>query len=467
LFPELQLHPELINHLPPMRLFRFIHQAVVSRNLDNVRRLIQLGAHVELLTASNRSAIHVAMQTSCADIAHFLRQQLDAVIAGADPARKAAATKVAESLVVRPAPLLGHYGGCDFGVSGDLTIAAIKKTVLKDKTAAQSAYVREDPQAETVAFVRGLRPVHRMSVTVFEKVLTSGTLMTRAQLQRLADASLAVRLQELVESHQNLANLLQQDQLRPHMRNGYAFVLKFAVLLCFDEAAGDAQKRRELADFKIVDVEGREVAGEVQRLRNEVGDLEGALQGAIMAVRRSPGTAPLVMTQLKDIARAVLKSAATLEAGKGLNWQSDEFVRTTDTVFAVLGPNDGKYGDVAIVLHQVGRGGGLLMRQDVMRHPDAYVVPNAATSYVSGWASLRRPWVAYATKDPSFCPPCTHPQFEVLKPQCSAHPPPLEPRSAEGRLRQRVVAAGAGAFSAREAERRLHPQLGGGAGARA
>jgi hypothetical protein len=90
----------------------------------------------------------------------------------------------------------------------------------------------------------------------------------------------------------------------------------------------------------------------------------------------------------------------------GVNCGLDKELQTHKTVFAILGVNNGfHYGRIAIVL----RPEILRLRPppspDAISHPDAFLVPNAATQFFSDMAYTRRPWcaaLAESSAPPSF-----------------------------------------------------------------
>ena len=77
----------------------------------------------------------------------------------------------------------------------------------------------------------------------------------------------------------------------------------------------------------------------------------------------------------------------------GIGFAADKETQANKQVFAILGPNMGKYGnrEVAIVF-----------KRDCMRHPDFFMTPFAAMGYYQGWytknsrVGINRPWCGEA-----------------------------------------------------------------------
>lgn len=96
---------------------------------------------------------------------------------------------------------------------------------------------------------------------------------------------------------------------------------------------------------------------------------------------------------IKRLCNSIRKGAKTISDvlmnTPGIGFSADKETLANKQVFAILGPNMGKYGnrEVAIVF-----------KRDCMRHPDFFMTPFAAMGYYQGWytknsrVGINRPW---------------------------------------------------------------------------
>lgn len=94
---------------------------------------------------------------------------------------------------------------------------------------------------------------------------------------------------------------------------------------------------------------------------------------------------------LKGMVESVMGAVQeTLENMRALNFGVDQEMGTDRMVFAIHGPNMGKYGGAEVAI---------VFRPEISRHPDFFMTPVAAIGYHDGWyvenprVGTDRPWV--------------------------------------------------------------------------
>ena len=108
----------------------------------------------------------------------------------------------------------------------------------------------------------------------------------------------------------------------------------------------------------------------------------------------------------RDVLKGIVESAVeliqkTLEGVSGISFDIDKRIGTDRVVFAIHGPNMGKYGDAEVAI---------VFRPEISRHPDTFMTPIAAMGYYQGWyvnnsrVGTDRPWAgpakAWDDRDP-------------------------------------------------------------------
>ncbi|KAH3762375.1 TIGR02452 family protein [Pelomyxa schiedti] len=101
---------------------------------------------------------------------------------------------------------------------------------------------------------------------------------------------------------------------------------------------------------------------------------EEKLLGASQVLKKCNAT---LHTKMSDTITTIVNAVAKCIAeAPGINYSKDKGLRTDFTVFASMGPNTGHYGDKQVCI---------VLRREIMHHPDFYMLPLAATAYPTGW----------------------------------------------------------------------------------
>jgi len=90
-----------------------------------------------------------------------------------------------------------------------------------------------------------------------------------------------------------------------------------------------------------------------------------------------------ILSELNDTFRSKLSEAIENEKEGSIGYEVDREIGTNQHVFSIMGPNGNGsgYGEVSII-----------MKQDVMEHPDFNMTPTAGTSFHSGEMYNHRSW---------------------------------------------------------------------------
>lgn len=127
---------------------------------------------------------------------------------------------------------------------------------------------------------------------------------------------------------------------------------------------------------KVVDPSAPAVAPVNEKQLKATATLQAELkEQLIIALGKS--SVELMETLTQELAFHIDKLGAT-----GVGYVVDTIVGTHRTIFSVLGPHNGNYGFIRIILNQ-----------QIMYHPDFYVVPCAATFFHSKRFNINRPWI--------------------------------------------------------------------------
>ena len=121
-------------------------------------------------------------------------------------------------------------------------------------------------------------------------------------------------------------------------------------------------------------------------------------QGEIDEWRKIESKAKKTLGRNIDTLNRIVESALeivqkTLEGASGIGFDVDKKIGTDRVVFAIHGPNMGKYGDAEVAI---------VFRPEISRHPDAFMTPVAAMGYYQGWyvkndrVGTDRPWAGPA-----------------------------------------------------------------------
>lgn len=110
--------------------------------------------------------------------------------------------------------------------------------------------------------------------------------------------------------------------------------------------------------------------------------------------RKASGSLGSDKKTLDDIIESAVRLVQkTLESVNGIAFGVDKKIGTDRVVFAIHGPNMGKYGNAEVAI---------VFRPEISRHPDFFMTPIAAMGYYQGWyvnnsrVGTDRPWAGPA-----------------------------------------------------------------------
>lgn len=88
---------------------------------------------------------------------------------------------------------------------------------------------------------------------------------------------------------------------------------------------------------------------------------------------------------LDDVINVILNSIISLfQALPGVQNKANKYTKTNHTVFTIVGPHYGNYGRGEVVM---------VLKKEVMNHPDFYMCPCCSLFYSSGKHAYGRPWI--------------------------------------------------------------------------
>ena len=229
---------------------------------------------------------------------------------------------------------------------------------------------------EILDWVRTVQPVHRCKLEIFESIILHGHVMSLEYMDNLSIPKFVAN------------SVLQHSEIRR--------IERLKIPTCADQA-------REYITALVTDI--YEKAGFPKRGESEVNEifpihpqhphphphphpqeLIKSKQGILSTQIDNPKHMEKISTKTKEIAEASMK----LNLNKaGIGYEVDKKLGTNKNIFSILGPHTGHYyGDVV-----------LLLKREILHHPDANFTLQAGTSYFSGNCYDWRPW--FGTKSTS------------------------------------------------------------------
>jgi len=212
-----------------------------------------------------------------------------------------------------------------------------KYDVLKDKDFfAVKEEAKKTLYKKYESFTQNLTPVHSLDVNKFLRVLKSGGLKS---------------LEELGESGKNAGYAIIESEIRPKYGNEVSELIYGRLKVSSGEISSDSYS--DLMDDILLNIKKKQkVTSEVV---NNISKLMGEIQSNI----------------LKEQVGAVA-------------YEVDKEIGTNKHIFSIMGPNGNGsgYGEISIV-----------MKQEVMDHPDFNMTPTAGTSFYSREMEKHRTWV--------------------------------------------------------------------------
>eukprot|EP00002_Diphylleia_rotans_P028259 TRINITY_DN5703_c0_g1_i1.p1 TRINITY_DN5703_c0_g1~~TRINITY_DN5703_c0_g1_i1.p1 ORF type:complete len:2124 (-),score=354.70 TRINITY_DN5703_c0_g1_i1:254-6625(-) len=214
---------------------------------------------------------------------------------------------------------------------------------------------------EIVAWFSGLKPVHRCSAQIFESIVSHGMLMSLESMGELSDPEYVAK--ETMNSPV-VSNILKDAHMRhPAVQSNMVAILEDFILQSI------------LQHTPNID------AGQLKYYTNKAKTSKGRL--------KDHGFTDEQFTMIAETVRLAAESCQKLkEKPTGIGFGVDVPMGTVRHVFSVLGPHlGGYYGAISIVL-----------KQEILYHPDTNFTCCAATSFNSKRATENRPWIQLADK---------------------------------------------------------------------
>ncbi|CAF1104234.1 unnamed protein product [Adineta ricciae] len=224
---------------------------------------------------------------------------------------------------------------------------------------------------EIIDWIRTIQPVHRCKGDIFESIILHGHLMSLEYMDKLSKPAFVAN------------SILQHSQIRQ--------IERLKIPECANNAKG-------YITALVTDIYAK--AG---FLKAYAGDLTGTLtahtdnaayledceeqiksKGHVLSVQlNNPQDMNIIRAKTKQIAEASIKLSSNKT---GIGYEVDKKLGTNKTIFSILGPHTGHYyGDIVLVL-----------KREILHHPDANFSIQAGTSYFSGNCYSWRPWFGTA-----------------------------------------------------------------------
>ena len=241
--------------------------------------------------------------------------------------------------------------------------------------------------AAAVSFWQNCRPVHRLPVSSFAKVLRTGFLGSQHCLQTHAhDSEFAMQLPSVVA--------LVASSFGEYIAAIQDFVDAF---VRHEVLAHQASRHPILQPQQGQEVALNAMGGQKAQIQNAKQDLNTRREHLMTLFRRNKVQS--LETELSGYTRAFQElQAASEEAARqgkhttiGIGHQYDRVLETNKMVFAILGPHTLNYGEDKDG-DEHDQGVHLIFRPECLHHPDVFVTPMAATFYNSGHGDAERPW---------------------------------------------------------------------------
>jgi hypothetical protein len=206
--------------------------------------------------------------------------------------------------------------------------------------------------------VKNFRPVHRLGKHNFLSVCRLGSLLSFYQLQNFTPTTTL----PLVLNHPRVSRVLADGDPKATISKGF---IRTYIEACFTWL----QHKKDQEDPSM--------PAKVQR-----GDLD-RVTAAYKAHR--PHLEQHFPRQWIDTLEAEIKSVVAPIVDidvRAIGYHVDALLGTDRSVFSIVGPHTGAFGNIHLVLNPV-----------IQWHPNFYVLPNAATFYHSKNYQKNRPWV--------------------------------------------------------------------------
>jgi len=203
-------------------------------------------------------------------------------------------------------------------------------------------------EQDVIDWIRTVRPVHRCHSNIFESIILHEHVMSRDYMEHLKEPDFVVDL------------ILQNNQIRK-IRN--------LRILEYKNYARDYVKALVTKIFPKND----------STTCNIYSSVSAQSKSWILLQFMSRDEFDTIKSTALAIAQAALKLHSN---PTGIGYQKDKDLGTNKSIFSILGPNSGNYGNVFIVF-----------KRDILHHPDTNFSIQSATSYTSGNAFKWRVWL--------------------------------------------------------------------------
>ena len=207
---------------------------------------------------------------------------------------------------------------------------------------------------EILNWIRTVQPVHRCAPLIFESILLHGHVMSRQYMENLRDP---VFVANTVLQHSRTRRIpaIQEKLVAEQAR-------KFITGVVHDRFEKNGFTPAAVAEDRT----------SYMKATNKV--------EAYLASNMKAKDLDAIRTKSMEIADASINLHIN---PSGIGFGNDKDLGTDKTVFSILGPHLGHYyGDIFIVF-----------KREILHHPDANFIVQAATSFVSGSAYQFRPWL--------------------------------------------------------------------------
>ncbi|CAF1308780.1 unnamed protein product, partial [Rotaria sordida] len=219
---------------------------------------------------------------------------------------------------------------------------------------------------EIIDWIRTVQPVHRCRADIFESILLHGHVMSRDYMENLKNEPCII---DSILQHSRLRQIeySKGKKCAQHIKN-YVTAL----------VSNEFEKQRsenQISDKTIVKAASSSSAIANVESRKQLITNTKVMLSYIL----SQDEIKIIETTAIEIAQASIKLHSD---PAGIGYERDKDLGTNKTVFSILGPHMGNYGDVFIVF-----------KREILHHPDSNFSIQSATSYASGNCFKWRPWL--------------------------------------------------------------------------
>ncbi|CAF0771144.1 unnamed protein product [Didymodactylos carnosus] len=214
---------------------------------------------------------------------------------------------------------------------------------------------------DIIDWIRTVQPVHRCKRDIFQSILLHGHVMSRDYMENLKKPGYVIHsiLQHTrIQQIKHLRIKTYNDRAREYITALVTEVFK-------TNSTNKSTTGNEPPSPDIYNPQFDE---------QSIASIEVSLLKIITAED---------LQIIKSTAIEIATSSIELQLKpSGIGYERDKDLGTNRTVFSILGPHSGQYGDIFIIF-----------KREILHHPDANFSIQSATSYASGKAFIWRPWL--------------------------------------------------------------------------